>query len=78
MAALGFFVTAPIILFVLFVAPIWVILHYRSKNKIKEGLSAQDAEQFRALVDKAESMRERIKTLEDILDAEHPSWRKYE
>ena len=27
-------------------------------------------------VDKAQQMQERIKTLEQILDAEHPNWRQ--
>ncbi len=69
-------IAAPILVFLIFVAPIWLFLHYRSKNKISEGLSVEDKEQFRALADKAEQMRDRIRTLEHILDAEHPNWRR--
>ena len=65
----------PLILFMLFVAPLWVIMHYRSKNKIKQGLSASELEQLNELASRAEKMSERIKTLEAILDAESPRWR---
>ncbi|MCB5225717.1 envelope stress response membrane protein PspB [Alishewanella sp. 16-MA] len=65
----------PLILFMLFVAPLWVIMHYRSKNKIKQGLSASELEQLNELAHRAEKMSERIKTLEAILDAESPRWR---
>ncbi|WP_040487003.1 envelope stress response membrane protein PspB [Idiomarina sp. A28L] len=67
---------APLILFVIFVAPIWVILHYRSRNKISEGMSQEDAERVRDLAQQAERMRDRIRTLENLLDAEHSNWRQ--
>nr|WP_194756047.1 envelope stress response membrane protein PspB [Aliidiomarina indica] len=74
-AVFGMIMT-PLILFVIFVAPIWVILHYRSKRKISEGMSQEDAELVRELAAKAEDMKERIRTLESLLDAEHANWRK--
>lgn len=67
---------APLVLFVIFVAPIWVILHYRSRNKISEGMSQEDAERVRDLAHQAERMRDRIRTLENLLDAEHSNWRQ--
>lgn len=67
--------TAPIILFVIFVAPIWVILHYRSRNKVNQGLSAEETAEIQQLAQQAERMRERIQTLESILDADSPKWR---
>ncbi|MHB2165088.1 envelope stress response membrane protein PspB, partial [Proteus mirabilis] len=36
----------------------------------------QEMQRLSALVDKAQQMKERINTLEDILDAEHPNWRQ--
>lgn len=69
---------APIIVFLIFVAPIWIILHYRSKKKISEGLSSDDASQIQELVEKAEQLKERVRTLEHILDQENPNWRRYE
>jgi len=65
----------PLILFMIFVAPLWVIMHYRSKNKIKQGLSDGELNQLNELTVRAEKMAERIKTLEAILDAESPRWR---
>ncbi|HEY9041960.1 MAG TPA: envelope stress response membrane protein PspB [Rheinheimera sp.] len=65
----------PLILFMIFVAPIWVIMHYRSKNKIGQGLSDQELSQLNELAQRAEKMADRIKTLEAILDAESPKWR---
>lgn len=75
-ALLGLLVT-PIIIFMVIVAPIWLILHYRSKNKISQGLTEQEALQFREIVQKAEQLKERVRSLERILDQEHPDWRKY-
>ena len=66
----------PLILFMIFVAPIWVIMHYRSKRKISEGLSEAELNQLNDLSKRAEKMADRIKTLELILDAESPNWRR--
>ena len=65
----------PLILFMIFVAPLWVIMHYRSKNMIKQGLSDAELNQLNELTVRAEKMAERIKTLEAILDADSPRWR---
>jgi phage shock protein B len=65
----------PVILFTIFVAPIWVIMHYRSKNKMGQGLSDLELAQLNDLAQRAEKMADRIKTLEAILDAESPTWR---
>ena len=65
----------PLIMFMIFVAPIWVIMHYRSKNKMGQGLSDQELAQLNDLAHRAEKMADRIKTLEAILDAESPKWR---
>ena len=74
-----FFIIAvgvPMILFMLFVAPTWLILHYRSKRQLGKGLSENDVNDLQILADRAEQMSERIKTLESILDSEHPQWRE--
>jgi phage shock protein B len=66
----------PLMMFMIFVAPIWVIMHYRSKRKISEGLSDVELNQLNDLSRRAEKMADRIKTLESILDAESPDWRR--
>ena len=74
-----FFIVAvgvPMILFMLFVAPTWLILHYRGKRQINKGLSENDYKDLQILADKAEKMSERINTLETILDSEAPQWRQ--
>lgn len=68
-------IIAPIILFMIFVAPIWVIMHYRSKKQINQGLSEEEYGSLQELADTAEKMADRIQTLEAILDAEAPEWR---
>ena len=73
-----FFIVAigvPMILFMLFVAPTWLILHYRGKRQINKGLSENDFKDLQMLADKAAKMSERINTLETILDSEAPQWR---
>ncbi len=69
----GFFVSC--ILFMLIVAPLWLILHYRSKKHTSQGLSEHEQRQMLDLAHKAEKMAERIETLESILDSEAPNWR---
>lgn len=74
-----FFITGPVIVFLIFVAQLWLFLHYRSKRKTDSALSSQDLERLQVLSEKAESMQARVDTLERILDAESPTWRrKYE
>ena len=69
------FIIAPLILFMIFVAPLWLILHYRSKKQVSQGLGEHEHRQLVDLADKAEKMAERIQTLESLLDAEAPQWR---
>ncbi len=66
----------PAILFMVFVAPIWVIMHYRSKNRKESGISEAEHERLQELLKVANSLLERVETLESILDQETPEWRK--
>jgi|TARA_B110000908_G_scaffold168676_1_gene224073 phage shock protein B len=68
-------IMAPIIIFMVIVAPIWLILHYRSKGQVSEGLSEEEYIQLSELSELADTMADRIKTLEAILDVETPDWR---
>lgn len=65
----------PVIIFMVLVAPIWLILHYRSKRQVSQGFSEEDYHQLTELSESADKMADRIKTLEAILDAETPDWR---
>lgn len=68
-------IMAPVIIFMLIVAPIWLILHYRSKRQVSQGLSEEEYNQLSDLSEMADKMADRIKTLEAILDVETPDWR---
>lgn len=65
----------PIIIFTTIVAPIWLILHYRSKRQVSQGLTDEEFKQLNELITLADKMDKRIETLEAILDAESPEWR---
>jgi phage shock protein B len=66
---------APVIIFMIVVAPIWLVLHYRSKKQVNQGLSQEEYIQLAELSESADIMANRISTLEAILDAETPDWR---
>ncbi len=63
------------VLFMIFVAPVWLVMHYRSKKQVGQGLSETELRTLQNLAEKAEVMADRIETLESILDAEAPDWR---
>lgn len=67
----------PIVALLLPVAIVWVVLHYRARDKAQSGFSQQDIQRLEELSRLAESMAERIEALETILDAEVPDWRDY-
>lgn len=70
------FLIWPGVLFLIFVAPLWIIMHYRSKGRSQGMLTADERAELERLASSAEDMRERIETLESILDAETPDWRR--
>lgn len=65
----------PTLLFMVVVAPIWIINHYRAKGRTSAALTEDERVELERLVNAAAGMRERIDTLEAILDAETPGWR---
>jgi phage shock protein B len=68
------FLAIPLTIFVLFVLPIWLWLHYSNRSSRSE-LAQSEQQRLVELNQDAQRMRERIQALEDILDAEHPNWR---
>ena len=69
-------VFVPLILFMVIVAPTWVVMHYRTMSKKLGGLTESEHAQLEEMEEIAEKMDQRIRTLESILDAETPDWRK--
>ncbi|MGE9550093.1 envelope stress response membrane protein PspB [Erwinia amylovora] len=70
------FLAIPLTIFVLFVAPIWLWLHYSNRQNGGADLSPGELQRLQQLSQDAGRMRERIQALEEILDAEHPNWRQ--
>ena len=70
----AFFV--PVVIFLTIVAPVWIFMHYRSKQRAQGALSDDERLELETLAATAERMMDRIDTLEAILDAETPGWRK--
>ena len=71
-------ILVPSIVFMVIVAPLWVWLHYRSKRRAQAALTESERDNLEALLLKSEAMMERIDTLESILDAQTPGWRKHD
>lgn len=65
----------PLVLFLMFVAPTWLFLHYRSKRRAESALSDDERVELERLTTAAGQMSERIETLESILDERTPDWR---
>lgn len=61
---------APLILFVVVVAPIWVIAHYITRWRMAKTLSPEDEKQFASLWETAERMETRLDSIERILDTD--------
>ena len=70
------FVFGPVVIFLVIVAPVWLVLHYRSKNRAQAGLSDDDRNAVELLSDRARQMGERIEALEAILDSQVVGWRE--
>ena len=72
------FMTIPVILFMVIVAPIWLTFHYRSLNRANRGLNEEDRKSIEHMLETVDKLTDRISTLESILDADHAGWRQPE
>ena len=70
----AFFV--PVVVFLVVVAPIWIIVHSKSKANVVNGLSSGERAELNEMIEVANKMAARIETLESILDVESPEWRE--
>ncbi len=70
------FMFVPTILFLTVVAPIWITMHYRSVNRSSRSLNEEDRESVEHMLETVDKLTDRIRTLESILDADHPQWRQ--
>ncbi|MEH6578287.1 MAG: envelope stress response membrane protein PspB [Amphritea sp.] len=76
MSSIWFFFV-PTVAFISVVLPLWLVLHYWSKSRMSKGLSEQELDTLSQALAQAEKLEQRVRTLETILDAEHPQWRDH-
>lgn len=75
----GFAETLSAVVFIvlIFILPLWLILHYVTRWKTaRHTLAPEDLLRLAELERSAEQMRERVRALEMILDEKSPDWRK--
>ncbi len=66
----------PVVVFLVIVAPIWIVLHYKSVARTADGLTSGERGELDDMIEVANKMAARIETLEAILDVESPEWRE--
>lgn len=64
------------LVFLIFVAPIWIAMRYLAKKRSTETLASDEHTELQRLAEAEVAMRDRIAALESILDAETPNWRR--
>jgi len=69
------FIFPLLVLFVLIVMPVWLVMHYTTRNSANRRLNSKDEALLEELNDSARRMEDRIRSLERILDADSPEWR---
>ncbi len=67
--------TAIFAIFCVFVAPLWLIMHYSTKRRQAQNLTGEDEKMLSALWQLANKMEARVNALETILDTQAPGWR---
>lgn len=63
------------VLFLVVVAPLWIIFHYITLWRASRRLSSDDQKVLNEIWQSAQRMEGRIDALEKVLDAEAPGWR---
>jgi len=63
------------VIFLVVVAPIWIVAHYLTRWRRSRKLSAEDERSLGELYEAARKMEARVVVLERVLDAEAPGWR---
>lgn len=64
-----------LVIFLVIVLPIWLVMHYTTRNSANRRLNSKDEAMLEELNDSARRMEDRIRSLERILDADSPDWR---
>ena len=65
----------PAVLFMVIVAPLWLIFHYITVWKTQRNAGRADPGAMNAMSETARRLESRVAALEKLLDAEAPGWR---
>lgn len=68
-------ILVPTILFLVIVAPIWLVLHYRHKREMSKGISRDELSEIEEMLEKIDRLADRLDVLEKIIQEENPNWR---
>jgi phage shock protein B len=71
------FLVAPTVVFLAVVAPVWIIMHYRSTRQSSRSLTQGDLRQLEELLIDVDQMTRRIEALEAILEQDDVNWQRY-
>jgi phage shock protein B len=63
------------VLFMVVVAPVWILLHYITRWKSTKTISNEDETLLVDLWESAEKIEARLNNIERILDTDAPDWR---
>ena len=69
------FLAVPAILFMVIVAPLWLIFHYVTVWKTQRNAGRADPGAMDTMWGTARRLEDRVAALEKLLDAEAPGWR---
>lgn len=69
-------IVAPIVVGILFLGLPWLILHYMTKWKTAATLTREDENLLDELYDIARRLEDRMTTIERIIAADDPNWKK--
>lgn len=69
------FLFVPAVLFMVIVAPLWLIFHYVTVWKTQRNAGRADPGAMNTMRDTARRLEDRVAALEKLLDAEAPGWR---
>ena len=70
-------IATPFIVFCVFVAPLWIIMHYRNVNRSSQSLNEDDRENIDSMLATIDKLQDRVQALESLLDIDQPGWRSH-
>ena len=64
------------LVFMVFVVPVWIVVRGLGKKRSAQTVANDEHTELQRLAEAEVAMRDRIATLESILDADTPNWRR--